>query len=386
MMGRAHVLVASIELVHSPYGVLPNLMNNVAMQARPNSNRDATRTLGLVGWYWRGNFGDELMALQYALRLRASGFKVLGWQISKSTAARYCIEIVEHVDELINRSDALIYGGGGLFTNAHRHMEHSNNFSGAMLHLAKLVKLTGKPLILSSVGGDGDSTLLSETQSTLIRAASLITIRNAEDSPWLDRFGVPYEVYPDIIWRAPIDLDLKPASALDTLIKHQCGRVEEWMLRSLRKGLEWTGAPIRYVPFYSERPIMAHHDKEGFYHHQIEESLALIQRTKLVITNRLHLGMTVLAMGGSTLLVRPEPKARMVFERLGMSRFIVEQRMGLLGKGSSILSVLRDKSEPQLSVHQRNHLAMEADNHIVSIINFLNSRSDSSRNISKLID
>lgn len=326
------------------------------------------KTIGLIGWLWRGNFGDDLMAVLHAVRLKALGYNVVAWQLGTDRTKQYDIATVDTIEALVECSDAIVYAGGGLFTNAHRLMEPLGDFGESMERLCQSIRLRGIPLLLSSVGGDGENTLLSTTQVKMIELASSVTLRNEEDVAWFTRrFNKPYQVFPDIVWRTPTDLAVATV-APSAVLRHNPGsRAEKMLLVTLAALANVAHRRLRLKRVRCEtQPVGAHYSKDECYT-SLNQMLTLLSETKLVVTHRLHMGIATLAFGGYAIALRPEEKTRLVFERLGMSRFVAEGSGALLKKFALISAIFFGKSLPQLSPSVRRELSAAADGHIQAI-------------------
>lgn len=291
--------------------------------------------IGVFGYYRFGNFGDDLMAVLFAGFLSGEGHEVRVYGLDAAAAQAAGVEATKDLSGLVAWADVLVYGGGGVF------LDNSANRAlfvelDALLD-ARLAK--GIPLYAISVGGDERVAYrsLAEPQKRLLREADFLTFRNPEDER-LARGAANnrFEVYPDVVW---------------TVGRHAA--VQE---NSPRISLEFSGTPhkvLYYAAFalvrllyrrevvdvvLSRAPTEAAKPGRGlkgslFARERYDDVLALTRQagaSGIILTSRLHYGLAGLASGGTTFLIHPAGKARMLFERLGLEDFILDRRADVL--------------------------------------------------------
>lgn len=317
---------ASAAIASAPSATAPS-----TIPERPIGPLEHRLHVGLVGWFRRRNFGDDLMGIQIAMRLRASGFDVSVLGMSRQSAEDFGIDTIEDVDTFVDRCDVVVYAGGGLFTCAHGAMEEEDGFGADMIRLCARIRRAGRELALISVGGDGSATRasrLTASQLAFLKTASLITFRNEEDLPWAQTLRLAPAVYPDIVWRSARDLGITSRPKSLVVLHNQS--------RKRRLVTAAAGALARLRPSSSFRPIVyrcEYYEPEQMSPGEVcftsvRSALSMAAEARICFTNRLHLGIVVLSLGGQTFLTSPERKARLVFAREGWSRRILGAGIG----------------------------------------------------------
>jgi Polysaccharide pyruvyl transferase len=272
--------------------------------------------VGLVGWYWRGNFGDDLMAAQYITRLQRAGHRVKVWNLSNAVDMASASCMCATIDELMEGVDVVVYGGGGLFTDAHAKMEPHGDFGASMLKLTELIKKNGVPLILSSVGGDGRPPTLTVPQKALLELASFLTLRLNSDRFWVKEINSNFLVFPDVVWRARIDLDVavteSAANNKKVLLSHS---PPWWELLAIRCALllRKRTRKFKVVQVVTEQPGWAVCDSSILQYSGLARFVAEMSSVDSVFSSRLHLPIFALSFGAGYLGYKREPKAECAF-------------------------------------------------------------------------
>ena len=66
------------------------------------------------GSYNYGNYGDDLMAIQFAKELEKLGTEAYVYRLDRQLAQQYSVNTVDSLAELIDNSKFCILGGGGI--------------------------------------------------------------------------------------------------------------------------------------------------------------------------------------------------------------------------------------------------------------------------------
>ena len=106
--------------------------------------------IAIWGSYNYGNYGDDIMAVQFAKYLKSLNVEPVVYRLDKRLAQRYQIQTTESLNELLNNAEFCIIGGGGFLVE---------NFSAPFeedfrqLHKASIEK--NCPVYPISIGGEG---------------------------------------------------------------------------------------------------------------------------------------------------------------------------------------------------------------------------------------
>jgi polysaccharide pyruvyl transferase WcaK-like protein len=304
--------------------------------------------IGVFGYYKFGNFGDDLMALLFSDHLLEQGHQVRVYGLKPSVSRTAGIETVDDIGALVAWSDRLVYGGGGILLDvgANRRIERDLD------ELIDCKVSKGIPLYAISIGGDGSSTYdgLSESQRRLLAESDFITFRSPEDrrlaeSADLDRF----EIFPDLVWTVGRWTQPTRENVVSLEFSATRSRIGYYLLVALAR----VASRDRFVDV-----VLQHRNsttrslndwiRSRLFRTKVYEDIAdmtrFAQRSRRIVTSRLHFGMVGLASGAETFLIHPAGKSRMVFERLGLDEYIID-------KASKMAAILHDRKRTEQDAH-----------------------------------
>ncbi len=174
------------------------------MQISPHPARPK---VGLVGFYGHGNFGDDLMAVIIGLFLKQAGIPFSVFRLCQPYAEAFQFNVAHSADELIEDTQVLLWGGGGLLI-PWSNLTYNLLFPGVAEEFGNLIRAArrrGLRFCACSVGGNGDHPvrLTPDYKHSFVEAAEYMSVRDPQDLALLERFGVRGDYFPDIVWRAP---------------------------------------------------------------------------------------------------------------------------------------------------------------------------------------
>ena len=354
----------------------------VAQEERLNAEQQPAKRLrvGLVGWLLRGNFGDDLMAVMFALELMQADFDVVVWGLSPQAAAPFGITTVESLDAL-ECCDALIYAGGGLLTLAHTHMEEQDGFGTSMRMLCTMSVAKNLPLMLLSIGGDGQSpehTGLSETQCLMLRTAKLITVRNPQDVALVKRISSLENVpcFADIVWRVKRTLRLEAFDGpRSNVLVHQSSSRTWRLIRAAVSCLNATenrlGAVFNLLTQFEANRV---DHPRTIQHRDILQTLAVVSKASLLISARLHLAMSAMVLGTPVLSVNAEAKTKLMLQNFPQLAHDVDSAAGRFRFPLRLWKAIYRRQLLIVAPPQLETLADSAAGHSQAAIAFLSQR------------
>ena len=71
------------------------------------------RRVALIGYYGRGNFGDDLMAVIFGRFIEQQGADLRVYKLCEPYSRRFGFEVVHTPEQLLEGADLLVSGGGG---------------------------------------------------------------------------------------------------------------------------------------------------------------------------------------------------------------------------------------------------------------------------------
>jgi polysaccharide pyruvyl transferase WcaK-like protein len=333
----------------------------------------ACRHIALVGFYGRGNFGDDYCAVLLGLALRGAGHSVSIFRLPQAYAGPFGLQTASTPEELLDGADLLLWGGGGLLV-PWRDLAYRVMFPGVAGEFDKVVALAtqkGVRLAACSVGGDGSCPprLTPAYKEDFARSASFMTVRNPQDLAILKRFGVAGAAFPDLMWLAG-DRIPRPASGpggmrigfdiyLSTILRRSAPSLlavlkeiadrrpdcQFFFIDSTNAGSKPYRGLGRWIRGSNVRP---------YQFSDPESDLRFLASLDLLVSSRLHAPMVALQFGVPVVSVLAEKKTSLLFsnlclDRLSFGRDRVSELGRLLSSKVSLDSFLRDFRHPDIA-------------------------------------
>lgn len=259
------------------------------------------------GSYNYGNYGDDLMAIQFAKELQRSGMEPYVYRLDECLADRYAIKTTESLQELIHGAKFCIIGGGGVLGGGTTVLEKD-------FHELHLISSEQKcPVFPISVGGDGGGidTTLSPSRREFWQGdtCQLSTVRLQEDVALVNKLGKEAVYYPDVLWTVadfwkivPVAKSTEQLHIGINIPDSRRGRFLAFQLAAItaaRKDIIFHFIRT-YLPNYSVNyELLPKLDSPYIQHHVYtdpESTLKFIASLDLVVSYKLHLGLTALAL------------------------------------------------------------------------------------------
>lgn len=262
------------------------------------------------GSYNFGNYGDELMALMVALHLRKLGAQPVVYGLPTHVANTEKLETTQDIDYALNGASFCVFGGGSLFSTGKANRgEYAEKKKDEYRAFASALDRHNCPLYLISVGGDGPfdrGADIEPFRRVIVNKASSLTatVRNRCDAIRLHaKYGMNATYCPDILlsldrfWSLPrIVLGTEPLR-VGLALEGTWRRVPVWASRfgGTRAvelvNLQTVRRSRLAIPKTSVDviPTIEYHDPITMLHE--------IASLDLIVTHKLHIGLTAMAMG-----------------------------------------------------------------------------------------
>lgn len=297
------------------------------------------KRVALTGYYGRGNFGDDLMAVIIGQALRKWGIEPRVSGLCEPYAGRFGFEVARTPRELLDDVDLLVWGGGGALVSWRGRKVDKETRLQLETHVELLdeAKRRGVRTVAISVGGDGDPSAPhpGERRARLISLASWMTVRNQADMAIPQSAGIPCRYFPDIVWgtsdffpaparrrggRLRIGVDIYFANLQRQHAAYMVALMQTAVLR--RPDIEFifvdstnrACSPYRCIGRAVWGPNVTRYQFE-----QPEADLELLGGLDALVSTRLHVPVVCLQYGVPVASVFGEGKTRMLFESLGFS-------------------------------------------------------------------
>lgn len=158
--------------------------------------------VAIWGSYNHGNYGDDLMAVMFAIHLKELGYNPLVYRMSESIAAKYNIDSTDNLDALLNNVEFCIIGGGAWLTTKGTPLQVESD---CKIFREKL-EMHNCPFYCISIGGDGNTNFsdLSYERQDLFKSNLFMggTVRLKTDVILLKDLNAKIIFYPDIVFLA----------------------------------------------------------------------------------------------------------------------------------------------------------------------------------------
>ncbi len=266
--------------------------------------------------YNYGNFGDDLMAIQFANEVEKCGATPIVYRLDKRVANEFGIQTTYSPNELMDNTDAVIIGGGALFTRESWKRVYFRKITRDFEHDFKvLYKLSTKkniPIYPLSIGGDGGGTSKGipkwHTKLFLHELCPEGTVRLPDCLSVAKEFGIKAQYYPDVVFAADfcfenpeqtvpdnkihIGLNLRKTDSafIDTVYK-VAKKNKNICFHFIKTHLSGYNLDYEFLPESETENIKAHEYKN------LNDTIVFFASLDLLITIKLHIGITSLSKG-----------------------------------------------------------------------------------------
>ncbi len=283
--------------------------------------------VAIWGSYNYGNYGDDLMAIQFAKELEKLGTEAYVYRLDRQLAQQYSVNTVDSLAELIDNSKFCILGGGGILGGGTTVLEQ--DFS----DLNAIAISHHCPIFGISIGGDGGGidTVMSPPRQQFWQgeACKSATVRLAEDVGLVKKLGKDAVYYPDILWTVADFWQIPPvAKSTDRLQvginipNSLSGRWLAYQLNAIaqvRKDIVFHFIRT-YLPNSSvNHELLPKIDSPYIQHHIYTDpnsTLKFIAALDLIVSYKLHVGLTALALNVPFYSVGGQGKTRALLKSI----------------------------------------------------------------------
>jgi polysaccharide pyruvyl transferase WcaK-like protein len=267
--------------------------------------------VGIWGSYNHGNYGDDLMALQFATVLKQMGADPWVYRLDSKLAERYSVHTTHSLAELFQAARFCLIGGGAMlvdqqYISADMEQDFQDLYQACLQHKVPIF-----PISVGS-GGRGVATDLSgaRTQFWQNVACKASTVRLQEDVALLNTMGKEAIYYPDVLlttnqfWNINVqkqnDGKLHVGINLGKSVYEKSLVARLYLTAHIRKDIVFhfirthlPGYPTTYeiLPGQDSPNIRQHHYAD------ILDTLSFLSSLDLLVSSKLHLGLTALTLG-----------------------------------------------------------------------------------------
>lgn len=304
------------------------------------------------GSYNYGNYGDDIMALQFAQALKSEGLQPWVYRLDRDMASRFQIQSTDSIDELLDQAEFCLIGGGAMLESGPSVMDQDFE------DLRRASIKYRCPVYPVSVGGDGQGILsrLSCQKEAFWTSdyCQSPTVRLTIDIALAQLLNKQAIYYPDVLWtvkdawsivpkqnvdgKTHIGINI-PNSAAARLMVQQLNAVatvqQDIVFHFIRTYLPTSQVDLELLPKSGSLFIRQH------VYTDPKETLEFLSTLNLVISHKLHLGLTALALGVPFLSLGGKGKTKSFLKEIGADFAIWSSRK----KNTELVALLASRKK-----------------------------------------
>lgn len=305
--------------------------------------------VGVFGYYSYRNLGDNLMAYLLSEHVKRAGHVPVVFSKLSVDMQGWGVEVCSDARELVEKSDLLLFGGGGLLIPRRKLSSQGADFNDDLRAVLAASANKGIPAYGLSIGGGGKplDEIVPEERRNLIRSLHYVTLRNREDLQLLEQAGVRGEFLDDLVWTTASCFPVAAPAGKNRRrigINLYLGRSRRFNL--LRKVIELF---VRIRPDIDFVFLDIHPGSNGEFRAyapgrprkncaqkrlvDVEDACREAASLDLLFTTRLHLGVMAMCYGVTTVAYAGQEKTRLLYNRIG--------RGDLFWKSSEIFNFIK---------------------------------------------
>lgn len=305
----------------------------------------AVPKVALTGFFGRGNFGDDLMAVIFGRHLQSLGVPFRVHKLPVALARQFGFETAESIDELLEDCRALVWAGGGLLVSRRSllHRVRYRNFIAEQTRLVGSAMRRAMRLAALSVGGDGSSgvNLFPAYKVDFLHNAECVSVRNEREVRSLGALGIQSDYFPDVVWQTRRCLPVTPARDVPLTVGidlYWSGLISRWgfevppllkRIVSMRGDLDFVfmdSTCATHGPFNAVGARWTGPNVRTYQFQDFEEDIRQLGSLGLLVSSRLHVPIVALQYGVPVVSCFPEPKTSTFMASVGLTDFVVGHR------------------------------------------------------------
>lgn len=293
--------------------------------------------IGLWGSYDKGNFGDDLMAYMISSYLTGLDMEVILFSPTPELVSECSCDSTNDIEKFVKSCDYVVIGGGGMLINNSILRFFAKrvafDFEVSFFKLLRAVVKYNRKLICISIGGDGENYLNNPFKRKLFENPICLggSVRLESDLNTVDSNLFSY--IPDIVLQTPIffksDNSLNNTGKKRIVLNLKSGSEKflERFISDYRDSLD-------IITFGSHLPSSGNNyeliSKENhFVFKKLKESVEFLSRADLIISSKLHVGVTGLSFGIPFISYKGPNKAVEFLKSVKLDNFVCDSQMGI---------------------------------------------------------
>lgn len=295
--------------------------------------------VAIFGSYNHGNYGDDLMAILYARIIKDMGHEVIIYRFAEDLGKSYGFLTTNSIDELIKDATFCIIGGGAFLASTHLPMSDVFfDLEEQCLALKNTCEKYNCPIYGISIGGEGygERTALGLGRTQLYSSAIFkgASVRIEGDMKLLQFLQKEAIYFPDVLWQtsnywnAEKKTDDNKFNIGINLSDDQLTKkiVEKLMLVKNIANINLTFFRLHRPQYNLNYEYFHHSDSaniKNITYTTPEEFIPFLANQDLVISAKLHLGLTGLSYYVPFISLLGQGKTTALLKSIGFNRFIL---------------------------------------------------------------
>ena len=352
--------------------------------------------IAIWGSYNYGNYGDDIMAVQFAKYLKSLNVEPVVYRLDQQLAQRYQLQTTDSLNELLSDAKFCIIGGGGFLVEKFS-APFEEDFR--CLHQVSIEK--NCPVYALTIGGEGlgKNASLSYWRREFFQGdmCQSCTVRLESDKALINHFGKEAFYYPDVLLSVAEFWQIKSQSKQNNT-HHKTINVGinipktlqcKWLafqlgiIASIRRDIVFHFINT-YLPSSSInselRPKQLSSNIKYHLYTDPQSTLEFLASLDLVVSYKLHLGLTALALGVPFYSLGGSGKAKAFLNSIGAD-FAVwnpgDKRFKIAAFLSNPQNILQAKNKFDFTII--NKLSLNSWGHLDFLNKLVNNISSSLR-------
>lgn len=305
-------------------------------------------TIGVWGNYNYGNWGDDLMAVMIANYIKKKGHQPIVYRLDGELSSEYNLPTEYDVKKLVEVSDFLLIGGGGMLVGnklLKRWLSPiARKFENDFKELNEALEKFNKNIYPISIGGEEKAKVnLSKHRYNFFKSKYIGggTLRLKGDVSFISEMNNEFEHHPDILYDTVSHFDIvkkenseensKTWIALNLIndgLQNEKWHTDLIAYAKKNKNIKLTFVKTHLENYNLNYEFISNEITDNVNVHQytsIDKTLEFLANVDIVISSKLHLGLTALSLGTPFISYKGKGKTISALKSIGGEKAIIKE-------------------------------------------------------------
>jgi hypothetical protein len=315
----------------------------------------------IIGSYNFGNYGDDLMAVLFGKELQKHGYRVSIFRLDEKIASDNGFETTHSVEDLFRDASVCIIGGGAHLISKEK---FGTSIEADLEQVFEEMLISARkysvPVYSFSIGGDGKGaeTVLAPHHEAFFSSEVYKggTVRLPQDIPLLKRLGKEANYVQDVLWLTsqiwPMPEKAAAKKGYDIGINLKRGRKSYAfifllrLIRLFRPDIRFKFIRLHLPNYDLNYEYQVENPSTGvsnLAYTGIEQFIGGISQLDLIVSAKLHLGLTGMTYKVPFLSIGAHGKTRALLRSIGFGHHVYDMKAGHMLKIAGMLLTLNRK-------------------------------------------